>query len=125
MTSFLPYDVLPPVRLDPLRLAAAAYLARIQGTVPHPHRMRPARILVAAQSAYPSESDVLTAWSAASSMLAVRSQANISICVVVRLLITAFERGTQTEDRQHGQKVRCWPGPRPLYDHNMANNGRC
>jgi hypothetical protein len=31
MTTFLPYDVLPPARLDPLRLAAAAYLARYKG----------------------------------------------------------------------------------------------
>jgi integrase/recombinase XerD len=31
MTTFLPYDVLPPARLDPLRMAAAAYLARYKG----------------------------------------------------------------------------------------------
>jgi integrase len=31
MTTFLPYDVLPPARLDPLHLAAAAYLARYKG----------------------------------------------------------------------------------------------
>jgi integrase/recombinase XerD len=31
MTSSLLYDVLPPARLDPLRLAAAAYLARYKG----------------------------------------------------------------------------------------------
>jgi hypothetical protein len=28
MTTYIPYDVLPPARLDFLRLAAAAYLAR-------------------------------------------------------------------------------------------------
>jgi site-specific recombinase XerD len=31
MTTFMPYDVLPPARLDPLRMAAAAYLARYKG----------------------------------------------------------------------------------------------
>ncbi|HZC53368.1 MAG TPA: tyrosine-type recombinase/integrase [Mycobacterium sp.] len=31
MTTFLSYDVLPPARLDPLRLVAAAYLARYKG----------------------------------------------------------------------------------------------
>jgi integrase/recombinase XerD len=31
MTTFKPYDVLPPARLDPLRLAAAAYPARYKG----------------------------------------------------------------------------------------------
>jgi hypothetical protein len=31
MTTFMPYDVLPPARLDPPRIAAAAYLARYKG----------------------------------------------------------------------------------------------
>jgi hypothetical protein len=31
MTTAAPFPVLPPVRLDPLRLAAAAYLARFKG----------------------------------------------------------------------------------------------
>jgi hypothetical protein len=34
MTTFLPYDVLPPAGLDPLRPAAAAYLARYKKTSP-------------------------------------------------------------------------------------------
>ena len=31
MTTFLQHEVLPPARLDPLRMAAAAYLARYKG----------------------------------------------------------------------------------------------